>query len=66
MKRSQTICIVNSQIGHREVRPDTAFSRRQDGVVCEQVGGSWVADLPVGASSTQRQSFGPELSVEAC
>jgi hypothetical protein len=42
MKRSQTICIVNSQLEHREVRPDSAFSRRPDGVVCEQIGVRWL------------------------
>jgi Phage integrase family len=42
MKRSQTICIVNSHFEHREVRPDAAFSRGLDGVVCEQVGVRWL------------------------
>ena len=37
MKCSQIKCIVNRLVGHREVRPDSAFSRRPEGVVCEQV-----------------------------
>ncbi len=37
MKCSRTKCIVNRLVGHREVRPDSVFSRRLEGVVCEQV-----------------------------
>lgn len=42
MKRSQTICIVNSHFEHHEVRPDAAFSTHPEGVVCEQVGVRWL------------------------
>ena len=36
MKCSRTKCIVNRLVGHREVRPDGAFSSRPGGVVYEQ------------------------------